>query len=57
MGKLMSAALMRLRLSWVFWGCLAATVVCSNFVTTTVTLSGPGGERGTAPTAPTSTWT
>ena len=44
MGKLMSAALMRLRLNWVFWGCLAATVVCSNFVTTTVTLSGPGGE-------------
>ena len=44
MGKLLSAALLRLRKSWVFWGCLAATVICSNFVTTTVTLSGPDGE-------------
>lgn len=44
MGKLLSAALLRLRKSWVFWGCLAATVVCSSFVTTTVTLTTPGGE-------------
>ena len=58
MGKLLSAALLRLRKSWVFWGCLAATVICSNFVTTTVTLSGDealipdGGQSVTLTTVP-----